>query len=96
MKHLCGQACVHKLVDDFVTRAVSQKARTTAQTARTATDVPTEESLRLITNPGPPAQTAALKPSAELITITSKKWIDTAIPPIEEPRTTAWNRRAKA
>lgn len=116
MKHLCGQACVHKLVDDFVTRAVSQKAQTAAQTARTAADALTakspsridasltsrqaydelESSVRLVANPGPPAQTAALKPSAELITITGKKWIDSAIPPIEEQRSTAWIRRAKA
>ena len=127
-KHLCGQTCLHKLVDDFMARAIQQKNQPSADAgvesnagtaerasvraravadvrAASATDArltsiseceEVESSARLITPPSSTQQSAVAKPAAALVTMTARKWIDTAIPPIEEPRPTARNRRIEA
>ena len=127
-RHLCGQTCLHKLVDDFMARAIQQKNQPSADAgvessagtgerasvracaiadvrAASATDArvtsiseceEVESSARLITPPSSTQQSAVPKPAAALVTMTARKWIDTAIPPIEEPRPTARNRRIEA
>ncbi len=57
-KHLCGQTCLHKLVDDFMARTLS--ARTPA--AATAKDMPEEQAQR--TAIAPAAHTDASLTSA--------------------------------
>ena len=124
-RHLCGQTCLHKLVDDFMARAISQKSQPTAQTgaevnsgtaattsARTGTGIDASltarvaydefaSSARLITPARPTLQIAVAKPAAELVTMTGRNWIDTAVPSIENQgfqnqRLSTRNRHAEA
>ncbi len=127
-KHLCGQTCLHKLVDDFMARAIRQKNLRAAEAGSesnsgtverasvrasaivdaglaSAMDAclasiseyeEVESSARLITASSSTEQGAAAKPAAALVAMTARKWIDSAIPPIEEPRPTARNRRIEA
>ena len=128
-KHLCGQTCLHKLVDDFMARAIHQKSqpmketgvKSNAETAVQKTE-PTyavtpvsrpstgidagltsiaaydevESSARLITPATPALESASPKPTAASVTTTGRKWIDSAIPPIQAPQPTARNRRIEA
>lgn len=128
-RHLCGQTCLHKLVDDFMARAIQQKnqpakeagVESSAGTAGRATVAGCEvtdgsrdsagidrgltsisgceefeSSARLITPLDAAPESAALRPVPALVTMTARKWIDTVVPPIEEPRPTARNRRIEA
>jgi hypothetical protein len=127
-RHLCGQTCLHKLVDDFMARAIQQKsqppteagAKSNAGTAgraivqasavttgsRPSTGIDSgltsisayegvESSARLIKPSISALESAASKPAA-LVAMSGRKWIDSAVPPIEEPRPTARNRRIEA
>ena len=82
-KHLCGQTCLHKLVDEFMAKAIAlkpQKGSATfseAQDEAEATDtsltssaayVDLESSARLISAPARPAEPTPFKPAAELVT----------------------------
>ena len=100
-RHLCGQICLHKLVDDFMARAIGQKqgaacaevvntaVRTDASlTSRAAyDDMEFESSARLITAP---------KVAPELAGVIGKQRTETAIPLSEEPRYASRNWRAEA
>jgi hypothetical protein len=108
-RHLCGQTCLHKLIDDFIAKAISQKAQAAPQAEVAAAAPRTDASLtslaayddfessaRLIT---PIAQTTpqpATKPAAELIAMSGKLRNDTVIPLPEEPRFSSRNWRAEA
>jgi hypothetical protein len=39
-KHLCGQACLHKLADDFMARVIGEKAAARSQAAAEAAEPP--------------------------------------------------------
>jgi hypothetical protein len=108
-KHLCGQICLHKLVDDFMARAIDQKgaapaevetsaARTDASlTSRAAyDDVEFESSARLITPSPATLPIPAHKPAAELVAMAGKQGSDTVIPLPNEPRYASRNWRAEA
>ncbi len=96
-KHLCGQTCLHKLVDDFMARAIGQKSQCAPQSERESDSSKTDASLtsraaydgfessaRLIT----PVAVASAMPA----TIRSNVVI--ALP--EEPRYASRNWRAEA
>lgn len=44
-RHLCGQTCLHKLVDDFMAKAIGQKPQSAAQPEREADFAKTDASL---------------------------------------------------
>jgi hypothetical protein len=108
-KHLCGQTCLHKLVDDFMARAIGQKAQGTAHveaessashidaslTSRAAYD-DFESSARLITPIASAIQQPTAKPAAELVAMSGKLRSDVVIPLPEEPRFSSRNWRAEA
>ena len=72
-KHLCGQACLHKLADDFMARVISGRApRSAAEEAELSTDAnllnaappPVQEgesSARMLTPAEPPPLQAPLR-----------------------------------
>jgi hypothetical protein len=107
-RHLCGQICLHKLVDDFMARAIGQKAQSAAPdpstvrtdaslTSRTAHEgVELESSARLISPSPATLPITVAKPVAELVAMTGKQRIHTAIPPPDEPRYASRNWRAEA
>jgi hypothetical protein len=80
-KHLCGQTCLHKLVDDFMARALSARPQQTAlnddeeeQPARTDTSLTSaaaypevESSARLIPAPLSAAARLAPRPPMEVV-----------------------------
>ncbi len=109
-KHLCGQTCLHKLVDDFMAMAIGQKTQSKAQaplerhaaptdaslTSFTSyNDVEFESSARLIEPAAAPAP-AVEKPAGELVAIAVKARNNAVIPPPEESRFTSRNWRAEA
>jgi hypothetical protein len=111
-KHLCGQTCLHKLVDDFMARAIAvrpQAATVDASDARkqtVSTDtsltsnaayVEVESSARLLT-PAPPAvPISPFRNQAELAAIPGRLHAEELLPPLDEPQRFATrNRRAEA
>ncbi len=109
-RHLCGQTCLHKLVDDFMARAISQKtasatqveaeirvARTDASLISSAAydDIDQQSSARLITPSVTPISMPATKPGAELIAMEGKSG-GSVIPPPDEPRYASPTWRAEA
>lgn len=77
-KHLCGQTCLHKLVDEFMARSIAGRAAAPAaespetETARTIADTSLtssmayteiESSARLITPPAAPEPSTAIVPA---------------------------------
>jgi len=95
-KHLCGQTCLHKLVDEFMARALSSRAHpveaveveieeqipaTNASLTSGAAYVDTQSSARLLKPPAPdPAPLRPLLKSAAELV---------AVPPRPAPRETA-------
>ena len=58
-KHLCGQTCLHKLVDDFMAKAIAVRPQRTEDTSEAAVAAPAVADASLISNaafaePGPP------------------------------------------
>jgi hypothetical protein len=110
-RHLCGQTCLHKLVDDFMARAIGQKTANATQlkaemkVARTdATlisssaydDFDLHSSARLITPSITPISKPTGEPAAELIAVDGKAAGSAVIPPPEEPRYASPAWRAEA
>lgn len=96
-KHLCGQTCLHKLVDDFMARAIGQKSQGASHPERDSDSATTDASLtsraayddfessaRLIT----PAAVASVMPASIRSNV--------VIPLPEEPRYASRNWRAEA
>lgn len=109
-RHLCGQICLHKLVDDFMAQAIGQKASSATQVeaetsvARTDAslisraaynDAELESSAQLITPSVSNVLRPAAKPAAELIAMTGKR-SEIAVPPPEEPHYASRSWRAEA
>ncbi len=109
-KHLCGQTCLHKLVDEFMAASIALKQptdaakRSQAREESSATDtsltsaaayVEIESSARLIT-PVLAKPLAPLKPPAELIAIQPARHIPEMALPEEPPRFASRNWRAEA
>jgi len=107
-RHLCGQICLHKLVDDFMARAIDQKiqsaasekiiARTDASLTSRAAYVDAEfgSSARLIPPPVTTLPAPAPNPAAELLEMTGKQRNDIVIPLPDETRYASRNWRAEA
>jgi hypothetical protein len=111
-KHLCGQTCLHKLVDDFMARAISSRSQTGvaeamevrelgvgADTSLTsdAAYAEVESSARLITPVTPPTPKTPMRPQAELVTIPARTHADVPVIAADEPtRFASRNWRAEA
>jgi hypothetical protein len=109
-KHLCGQTCLHKLVDEFMARTlagrVQQPAAGEAKGAEQApaidasltSDAPYEDfesSARLIETPVPAPRTPLRMP--ELVAVPPRAHVlDPVIPEEDPPRYTSRNWRAEA
>ena len=110
-KHLCGQTCLHKLVDNFMAKALATPVRPSAEdeVAERAVDADSsltsntaygeiESSARLITTPAlvPPAR-APLRLPVELVPLPAKVHSEPAAALAEEPpRYASRNWRAEA
>ncbi len=111
-KHLCGQTCLHKLVDEFMAKSTavrSQRAvdadEAAAKTAATADasltssmayDEP-ESSARLLTPPPSVPPKPVSRPQPELVTMPSWPHSQNFAPPQgEKPRSAPRNWRAEA
>jgi hypothetical protein len=106
-KHLCGQTCLHKLVDEFFAKAIAQrgevaavsdhaeaKERASGVDASLTSDVAFvefESSARLITPAAP-----ATKTQAGLVTMPGRAQSEGIVPPPDEPRFTSRSWHAEA
>jgi len=109
-KHLCGQTCLHKLVDDFMARCVAGRAQASsgseADTAAAAIDTSLtanaaykefESSARLLTAPEPPSPLRGFKPQPELVAMPPRPAAELpAFSPDETPRYASRSWHAEA
>jgi len=109
-KHLCGQTCLHKLVDEFIAKAISVRTHAAAAEAlevqelavdvdasltSSAAYVEVESSARLITPPTP-AEPPSIRLQPGIVTMPIRQRTEPFVPLPEEPRLAARNRRAEA
>jgi hypothetical protein len=110
-KHLCGQTCLHKLVDEFMAKAIAVRSHATAadvpevleqavgvdtSLTSSAAYVEIESSARLITPKTPALPLSPFKPQAGLVTMPAKPHTETLAPPHDEPRYASRNWRTEA
>jgi hypothetical protein len=108
-KHLCGQTCLHKLVDEFMAKAIAFKPQkgsasfieahdeaegTDASLTSSAAYI--ESSARLISPPARPVEPTPFKTTAELVTIQPRPDTSGGFTPDEPPRYASRNWRAEA
>jgi hypothetical protein len=111
-KHLCGQTCLHKLVDEFMARTIAvrvqaglaedpamQQQLTAIDAGLTSDDAyeEVESSARLVT----PAETGLpkrhpIRPQVELVPMPPRLAVEESPAPAEPPRFTSRNWRAEA
>jgi hypothetical protein len=112
MKHLCGQTCLHKLVDEFMARTIEVRtpaslAEESVDTASLAADTSLtltaayEEvapSRREVAPASPPVlpKRIPLKAHAEIVAMPGRHLIEEHAVPADAPRFTARNWRAEA
>jgi hypothetical protein len=99
-KHLCGQTCLHKLVDDFMARALAARAQPGADEGEAerhavATDASltseaayreVESSARLVATPTPIAPARPpLRTPMELVAVPARPRIEEAVVAADEP-----------
>jgi hypothetical protein len=99
-KHLCGQICLHKLVDDFMVRAIAVRAKpvaaevagahqeatgTDASLTSDAAYLDAESSARLLTPPEPVLPAAPFRVQAELVTMPGRLQSEAHAPLLDEP-----------
>ena len=110
-KHLCGQTCLHKLVDEFIAKAISARTHATAAEASevqelalnvdasltsSAAYVEVESSARLITPPAP-VEAPSIRLQPGIVTMPIRQRTEPFVPlPEDLPRLAARNRRAEA
>jgi hypothetical protein len=110
-KHLCGQTCLHKLVDDFIARTMDVRPQSTAAavagTSETSRKTDTsltaitpvaamQNSTRQFTSPESAISPATpLKPQRELLAMPGRVGDESFIPP-PEPRFASRTWRAEA
>ena len=108
-KHLCGQTCLHKLVDDFMARAIAVRPQSAAADASDAQEqavgtdassltsdsayVEVESSARLITPTAPPVPKSPFRNQAELVAIPGRLHAEELLPPLVEPQRFATHNR---
>jgi hypothetical protein len=110
-KHLCGQTCLHKLVDDFMARAIAVRpqpaaaqatevqelaANTDSSLTANAAFVEIESSARLLPTVLPASPKPPLRPPAELVTLPARPHSEGLVPPPDEQRFASRNWRAEA
>ncbi len=110
-KHLCGQTCLHKLVDEFMAKAIAVRGHAVAEAAEEqvqtvgvdtsltskAAYAELESSARLITPKAPVTPAAIFKPQAELVTMPGRQHAEAYVAPVEEAaRFASRNWRAEA
>jgi hypothetical protein len=111
-KHLCGQTCLHKLVDEFMARAISKRVQPAADESQpevlvAATDTSLtsssahaefESSARLLTPPvSINPQRPAIRALAELVAVSTRPQAEAPAPVMDEPPAYAsHNWRAEA
>ena len=112
MKHLCGQTCLHKLVDEFMARTLAMRLPTSAAEdvaiqrrpvdadASLTSDNAYEEvesSARLVTAPQPSVPIRPpLRPAPELVPMPVRQVAEASVLPDEPPRYSSRNWRAEA
>jgi hypothetical protein len=99
-KHLCGQTCLHKLVDEFMAKAIAVRthgavpeitevhemaAGMDTSLTSDAAYVEAESSARIITPPTPALPISPFRPQPELLTMLAKSHAESMVPPPEEP-----------
>jgi hypothetical protein len=110
-KHLCGQACLHKLVDGFVAKSIAVRKKPTAEADRmnaepklaadasltsAAAHADWESSARLLTPPAP-LPLSGVRPQPELLTMAPRSQPEDSAPvPEGSPRYASRNWRAEA
>ncbi len=111
-KHLCGQTCLHKLVDEFMAKAIAFKPKkgsasfaesqdevegTDTSLTSSAAYVDVESSARVISPPPRPAVVPTpIKAPAELVSIQPRPDSSDGFVPDDPPRFASRNRRAEA
>ncbi len=111
-KHLCGQTCLHKLVDEFMANAIGQKAQgahveaeaisTRMDASLTSPAVYSARSADMDMKSSARLITKdsvpmpAVKPAAELFAMTGKLHGNSVIPLADEPRSSSRSLRAEA
>jgi hypothetical protein len=107
-KHLCGQTCLHKLIDEFIAKAISLRPHApTAEQHELARATDTsltsgaayaevESSARLITAPEAATPKSLIRTPAELVTIPARAQAAPLVAPDDEPRFASRNWRAEA
>ena len=110
-KHLCGQTCLHKLVDEFMAKAIAVRTHPAAVDAlevqEQAADVDTsltssaayvevESSARLIAPPTPALSASPARPQTGIVTMPARPHPEPFVPPLDEPRYASRNWRAEA
>jgi len=112
MKHLCGQTCLHKLVDEFMARTIAVRVQTgsaeenvvqhpvvdtDASLTSESTYEEVESSSRLITTPeSVPAKRSPPRAPAELVAMPGRLTLEETPTPAEPPRFASRNWRAEA
>jgi hypothetical protein len=111
-KHLCGQTCLHKLVDEFMAKAIAVRnhgnaadiseipERTvgddTSPMSKTA-NAEVESSAHLATSPVSAVPESPLRPQPGLVAMPAKPRVETVAPsPDEAPHIASRNWRAEA
>jgi hypothetical protein len=105
MKHLCGQTCLHKLMDDFMARAIAVRAHPDAEAeempaaaaaGEMASTAPVEGEwpARVIASPALPR--IAIRAPAELVAMPGRLQSGELAAPDELPRFATRNRRSEA
>ncbi len=111
-KHLCGQTCLHKLVDEFMAKSIAVRTQRTiaadevdaepklpADTSLTsaAAYAEPESSARLIPPPAPVLPKPASRPTPEVLTMPARPHPEEHAPnPEETPRYASRSWRAEA
>ena len=109
-KHLCGQTCLHKLVDEFMAKSIALRSRrpldeaeaeaapaTDSSLTSSAAQIEIESSARLITPSAPQKSAAASRLQPELVAMTPRPRIEDPAPvPEEAPRYASRSWHAEA
>jgi hypothetical protein len=111
-KHLCGQTCLHKLVDEFMAKSIAVRTQRTVEAGEVdaepklaadtsftsaAAHAEPESSTRLLTPPVPMLPKPGNRPQPELVTMPPRPHPENFAPvPEETPRYASRNWRAEA
>jgi len=94
MKHLCGQICLHKLVDEFMARTLAGRI---PQGAAEEAEPAGVTAARLLLPPAPTLTRRPLaRPSPELVPMPGRVAAEEPAPLVEPPRFASRNWRAEA